>query len=547
MKKLTSKIYRAVAVMMVFFMASCGTDFLDINTDPNNPAEASLSLLLPSAQVAAGFWTARDVQEHASVFVQHYYSLAMSTYQVPGSVFSNNFSGLFADALKDTQSVIDQGTAEEVYGYVGMAKVMKAYLYMVTVDLWGDVPYTEGLRGETILFPAYDEDVSIYNNLISLVDEAKVDLQTAIDNGESPATSDLVYGGDYELWIKAANTIKLRMLLNTRLVDEARARTGIEALIAEDNLISDNSEDFEFNFGPNLAPLNHHPIYQQDYLPGGKTFYQSNYFMYHLIAKDDPRLPFYIFRQGSDADLDFQTTPCSQRTDCVYGWLGGQTPSNGLAALGAAADGYIGRDHGDPSGIPGDNAVRATFGVYPIGGSYDQGVGGGERRFDRSHGTGAGVIPWMTNYMRAFMLAEAALTLGTPGDAKALLIEGVEASFEKVEDFGLANDPTNAEAMDADAVVDYIGAIEDDFDGFASANLRLNLVITEKYFASFGNGIEAYTDFRRTGMPSNLPPSLAPTGPYPVRLPYPPSELSANPNAPSPVPLVSEPIFWDVN
>lgn len=547
MKKLMSKIYKATAIIMVFFMASCGSDFLDINTDPNNPAEASLSLLLPASQVAAGFWTARDVQEHTSVFVQHYYSLAMSTYQVPGSVFSNSFQGFFADALKDTQSTIDQGTEEELFGYVGMAKVMKAYLYMVTVDLWGDVPYVEGLRGETILFPKFDDDAAIYEALIALIDEAKVDLQTAIDNDESPVGSDLIYGGDYELWIKAANTIKLRMLLNTRLVDESRARSGIEALIAEDNMISDNSEDFQFNFGPNLAPINHHPVYQQDYLPGAKTFYQSNYFMYHLIAKDDPRLPFYIFRQGSDDDLDFQTTPCSQRTDCVYGWLGGQTPSNGLPALGAAADGYIGRDHGDPSGLPGDNAIRATFGVYPIGGSYDQGAGAGERRFDQNHGTGAGVIPWVTNYMRAFMLAEAALTLNTPGDAKVLMMEGIEASFDKVEAFGLANDPENAVAISAAAKAGYMAARGSEYDAAPSANLRLNLVITEKYFASFGNGIEAYTDFRRTGMPSNLPASLAPTGPYPVRLPYPPTELSANPNAPSPVPLVSEPIFWDVN
>lgn len=547
MKKYMNRLTKAGIAMLTFFAMSCGSDFLDINTDPNNPSQASLNLLLPAAQVSAGFWTARTAQENASTFIQHYTRLNPSTYNIQGANFANDYDGLFAQSLKDLQTIIKQSDDLGFKGYGGMAKVLKAYIYMTLVDTWGDVPFSEALQGETILFPKYEDDAAVYDKVISLVDEAKADLQAAIAANESPVTSDMIYAGNFSKWIKAANTLKLRLLLNIRLVDAARSKAGIEALIAENNFITSNADDFQFSFGANVSPMNQHPIYQQEYIPGSKTQYMNNYFMYHLIAKNDPRLPYYIFRQGEDADLDFQTQPCSQRSDCVYGWLGGMEPTNGLPPLGAAADGYIGRDHGDPSGIPGDNTIRATFGVYPIGGSYDVGPGGGERRFDRGHGTGAGIVPWLTNFHRSFMLAEAALTLGTPGDPLSLVLDGIEDSFAKVEAFGLSVDPTNAEPMDAQDVADYLDAVSDRYTAATTDTQRLNVVITEKFFASFGNGFESYTDYRRTGMPNDLPAALAPSGPFPLRLPYPPGELSSNPNAPNPVPLVSEPVFWDAN
>lgn len=547
MKALTNKLTKTGVVLLTVFTMSCGSDFLDINKDPNNPSTASLNLLVPAAQVSAGFWTARDAQEDASIFVQHYYSLAASTYNIQGSLYSNDFNSFFSQSLKDFQTIINQGGDLGFSGYVGISKVMKAYLFMILVDTWGDVPYTEALQGENILFPHYEDDAVVYDFIIELVDDAKADIQTAIDNNEAPVSADLIYGGSYSNWLKAANTLKLRLLLNIRLVDGNRATSGIEALIEEDNFIDSNNDDFQFDFGSSVSPMNQHPVYQQEYIPGSKTHYMNNYFMYHLIAKEDPRLPFYIFRQGADADLDFQTQPCSQRSDCVYGWLGGMEPANGLPALGAEANGFIGRDHGDPSGIPGDNTIRATFGVYPIGGSYDRGPSGGERRFDSGHGTGAGIVPWLTNFHRAFMLAESALTLGTPGDPRELMLEGITASFDKVEDFGLSVDPNNAVAMDTQAIIDYLATAGNSYDAATNDVQRLNVIMTEKYFAGFGNGFESYTDFRRTGMPNNLPTGLAPSGPFPLRLPYPPGELTSNPNAPSPVPLVTEPIFWDAN
>ncbi len=534
------------SLMMV--SVSCDKEFLDINEDPNNPTSASLDLLLPAAQIGNAFWTSRSVQRHASIFVRQYYNLGPSTYNIQGSAYGNDWNAMYRDALNDFKNVRIQAEELGLTGYAGISKVHTAFIYSILVDLWGDVPFSQALQGAENTTPKFDQGSDVYNALLSMLDDAKVDLQSAIDNGEVGITSDVIYGASstqYNKWIKAANTLKLRLLLNLRLVDEATSKAGITTLINENNFIDSNGDDFQFQFSSGIAPMNQHPIFQQEYISGSKNAYMSNYFMYNLISKADPRLKYYIFRQGADGLVTFQTQPCATRSDCEYGWLGNDTPSNGLPALGAAADGYIGRDHGDPSGIPGDNTIRATFGVYPIGGSFDDGSQGD--RTPTSGGKGAGISIFETNFNRAFMLAEAALTLGVAGDVTALLEEGIRASISKVMTFGAnvdgaavaAGSPPTSVEVDA-----YVDARIADYTAATTDSERLDIIIKEMYYANFGNGIVAYNAFRRTGFPSDLPTAMAPNGPFPNRFPYTPGELSSNPNAPNPAPTVAEKIFW---
>ena len=527
-----------ILTFSVFVLASCGDDWLDINQDPNNPQEGTLSLILPAAQVSKAFRMTRDINKNTMVFSRMVYDLSESQYTQDPTTYSNDYDGLFANALKEMQEVIDQGTALEAWNYVGVAKITKAHTYAVMVDLWGNIPFNDALSGEEERTPDFTDAGEIYNSLIALIDEGIADLDK-----ESSLTSvdgDLVYGGDLDQWEMAANTLKLKLYLNLRLVDAAAATAGINDLLANAELITDNDDDYSFTFGSSLTPNNRHPMYQIEYIEGAKDVYMSHYFMYNLIKKEDPRLPFYIYRQGSDDELDFETTPCSNRTDCVYGLLSDTD-------LGEAGEGYLGRDHGDPSGIPGDNEIRATYGVYPIGGLYDDNAR--EETEQGDGGAGAGIIPYLTNAMRAFMLAEAKLTLsGISGGetVETYFEEGIRASMASVESLGLSLD-TDAEAMDSDAIDAYVTARLDEYAAASDNNLKLNVLIKEKYYAQFGNGMEVFTDLRRTGFPGDLPASLAPAAPFPLRLPYSITELNTNPNAPSPPPALDSPLFWDVN
>jgi hypothetical protein len=534
-----NKIYRYITCIACAVGISACDEFLDVNQNPNNPSAAKIDLLFPNAIVEAGFWTSRTQNENAEIFARHFYNLNESTYNIQGNLTDTEFNQIYADPLKDFAQVIKQAEEQELSGYAGTSKVMTAYLFSVLVDLWGDVPYFDALQGETVLNAKFDSGEEIYDDLLLKLDAAIVDLEAADEEGEQ-ISGDLIYNGDFTKWIRAANTLKLKLLLNMRLKDAAKAKAGIEALITGDMLIETNNQDFDFQFGSSISPVNQHPVYQQEYVAGAKGFYMSNYLMYNMLVKEDPRIRYYIYRQGENDELDFQTEPCSQRTDCIY-WPQLKNLPGGMG------DGYIGREHGDPSGLPGDNKLRATFGVYPIGGSYDD-----DSRAERivTSSTGEGLAPWITNAMTKFMLAEAALILGTPGDPKALMVEGIEASMAKVTEFGAAIDedaPSPSDPDLLDEIDNYIASIEDNYDAATNDLQRLDVIIGEKYYAQYGNGVESYNDLRRTGFPSDLPQSLSPSGPFPVRFPLGPTELTSNPNAPNPAPLVSEPIFWDVD
>jgi hypothetical protein len=140
----------------------------------------------------------------------------------------------------------------------------------------------------------------------------------------------------------------------------------------------------------------------------------------------------------------------------------------------------------------------------------------------------------LTNFQVQFILAEAALVLGTPGDPNAYYQAGIRASMLKAGmtvaeiDNYFATNPT---------VVTLGGTNEE----------KRQQILLQKYIAWVGNAIEAYNDWRRTGYPV-LPLPQNPVGDNPnvtpKRLPYTPNELTRNPNAPNPRPKTDVKVWW---
>jgi hypothetical protein len=132
-------------------------------------------------------------------------------------------------------------------------------------------------------------------------------------------------------------------------------------------------------------------------------------------------------------------------------------------------------------------------------------------------GLGAGISPiWLSSFTN-FLEAEAALSLGLTdnGTARAQLQAGVTASINKVTAFpaSIGVTPSATYAANAAQITAYINLVLAQYDAAATTADQLNVVETEYYIALWGNGIEAYNNLRRTGMPTNL--QLAVTTPNP--------------------------------
>ncbi|MEM8568034.1 MAG: SusD/RagB family nutrient-binding outer membrane lipoprotein [Bacteroidota bacterium] len=543
MKKLIKKQLILLIAILIF---GCSDSFLDINEDPNQSAIGVPSLLLTYAQANLGAELVSDIGFGGSVYARQRYGLAASTYAITGATYQSDWNSLYAGTLRDLNQVRQIGEETNNLGYVGISKVLSGYTFHVLVDYFGDIPFSEALNGEVNLSPVFEDDADVYDAILNLLDDAIVNLDSA-NAQDLFVDGDIMLGGDFDSWIEVANTLKLKMYLNISNVDAARARDGINEVLADGRIIDAVDEDFQLQFTSDQVPIGRHMWYQSEYDTG--PGYLDNFLMLTLASLNDPRIRYYVYRQSTYDELDFQTTPCSGRT-------AEQCPTwTQLQALGLN---YTGRDHGDPSGLPGDDDLVSVVGLYPSGGKYDDSsyrtVNGNSGVAANRGAEGAGISPIFTSSMTHFMLAEAALNIPgvtTPLTASEHFEAGMVDSFDKVREFALSsieadevNEFETDNGIDYEALADtYVAARLSQFDT-ASDDDRMNLLMTQKALASWGNGVEPYTDLRRTGFPL-YPASLAPQGPFPVRVLLPDSEIAGNANAPSTRPSQAEPIFWD--
>lgn len=517
---------------LLLAVASCN-DFVSINDDPNNPTTPVLELLLPATQVSMT-GSLRDVNEGTSILMQHLYIATLSRNFQDGTDYQQSWNALYTQVLKDTEVIIREGTRLQRWDYVSIAKLQKAYIYSLMVDLWGDIPYTDASQGLTASDPAFESGAVIYDKLFALIDEALADAGKGNFNIQ-PATADIIYRGDKTLWIRMGNSLKLKLFNQIRLVQPDKAKAGIAALLtANAPLITTNAQDFAFRFGNTETPANRHPWHRTEY-QATKRYYMSQNFMERLFGTDDVRMRYYFYRQSANYTVGFTPT----------------------------GNGYFGRYTGDATASPNDQSLRSAPGVYPAGGLYDaapinnltaanvlvtnSGATATPKLVINTDGSGAGVLPFITNAMVKFILAEAALTLGTAGDPKQLFQDGITANLNSINTIATSGG-NSAPALATATVTAFVANRTAQYDA-ASAAGKLSAVMTQKYIALYGNGIEAYNDYRRTDLPV-LPAPIAPLNVFPLRLTYSVTELSTNATVSEKAAQLQTaqqitPVFWD--
>ena len=204
----------AIIITIVWLLPSCN---LDINDDPNNPTTAELFELLPTAEVGLIGPFSDLVNAITSSVVQTRVSTRHDNFNVARATIDGLWTqDLYSGGLKDLEEIIRLGTETENFHYTGIAKIFKAYIFSMMVDVWDDIPYTDAFQ-PGLSEIRYDGGAAIYDNLFILIDEGIADLDKT--SNLSPGSDDLIFGGDLDKWKKTGETLKLKMLIQIRLVD----------------------------------------------------------------------------------------------------------------------------------------------------------------------------------------------------------------------------------------------------------------------------------------------------------------------------------------
>ncbi len=550
------KILALLFVGLALFSNSCIIEELDKNLE--NPNEVSLdqldvNLLLNKAQLEfSSFYEnanypAMELSRMVALTGGDFYNIA---YQ------PQSFNALWFDAyqgvLVQLETLLGRAEAQGLTLHSGIAKVMKAYVLLTLVDLFGDVPYSQALKGAEgpeAFNPAADDDKDVYNAALEILDAAISDL----DKTPPPLTPrDIFYNGDRAKWKALANTLKLKAYINLRLTD-ATVKGKIESLLTQD-LIDTDAEEFTYKWSTASVPIRaRHPLYRQMYRAtgGDAAGYLNNYYML-VCYKDprkgveDPRWRYYFYRQVGSIAKALEDEP--ESIPCVFQPRPAHYPVD--VPFCAFDPGFFGRDHGDDSGIPPDGRALTCFGVYPAGGRADTNKDDPNYQGLSQQGqgaNGAGISPiWMASFTE-FLKAEAALMLGTPGDPKALMESGIRKSIARVRSFAASKGqslPAGLEPNEAD----YLNAVLALYDNAATQDDKLDVIMREYYVALWGNGIEAYNMYRRTGKPRGIQPMLSVNpGTFIRSFIYPADYVNLNSSARQKNIGGFNPVFWDNN
>ncbi|MEI6434548.1 MAG: SusD/RagB family nutrient-binding outer membrane lipoprotein [Bacteroidota bacterium] len=474
MKNFFEKIFFFLILMV--FALSCKKNLTELNVNPNDPLTTNPNYLFRYAlQQGMGNYNS-DVTVHQWNIENWIMFMAARGGPEPGKEYimpsgkDDLWNEQYSNALSNTQAIINLiGDDPESVNLVAAAMIWKVYLFQRITDLWGEVPYSEALKGisELNLSPAYDQQKNIYYDMLA-------NLKSAVemfDEGKPffEPDADLIYQGDKNKWIAFANSLRLRIATHINQVDFAKYQEVLQELNGQPT-ISSNPKSAVFPYNTVFK----NPLYETMFR--GESVVQNNpskFLADLLLNSGDPRIK-----------LILQKAPLSILP--IF------PAYNGVPNLVANNDPIWNNYNKD-----GDWGDISRIGLW----------------FLRNETPG--VI--MSYSEVCFLKAEAALHGLLPGDPDEMVKEGIRADVAFYQLFG-----GSAFAIPDQEINDYLASLP---------TADIEQLITQKWISFvFRNGFEAWVDYRRTGYPVLLDYYGNPANPAqaPVRMTYPYREYTLN-------------------
>ncbi len=492
----------------------CKKSYLDINTNPNSLPSATPAFVITNAlnttassmvliNETGSYWSGQWTQSSSYIL-----NPATFTYNFTNADF-NYWDGMYRN-LEDYQYVINNAEANGQKYFKGPAKVMKAFVFQALVDMYGNIPYSDALKGGGSLAPKFDDQKAVYEDLIKLLDDAIVDLK-ANAFASSFASTDIVFKGNTGKWVRFANSLKLRILMHqARMAGrDAYITTEINKIVTEGSGFITGQEVSSGGSSFYLATAGKtNPVYDRwGYDANGAQRSLGRY----------PRPTKFLF----DVLITSNDTFRLKRIAYAKGGENGNTP--GVSTQPEVISNYV----GVPFGVASGYTAPASSWIGPsliVKGEYNR--------------------PYilMTAAEIQFLLAEAkqrfpAVTLS--GSAQSYYEEGVKQSFRVL---GVADAANNANTLLTSGIADA--------DWTASTD-KLRAIAIQKWLALTNfNGLEAWTEYRRTKLPVTPQANTVTSTDRPLRLFYPDTETGsngANVAAQGTIDVFKTKIFWDVN
>lgn len=454
-----------LALVSLLGLSSC-SKFGDTNVSPNGATTPVTSALLTNVQTyiaadavgsSSATATAPQFTFLTPYYVQHYSQIQYPDNQLyPTSGVS--WDAYYAVALEDLQNIINTcekspdpvALAGNTVNQIQIAKILKAYYFSVLTDKYGDIPYSQALKGSLAI--SYDKQQDVYTDLFKQLKAAIAAFQST----GSAIKGDIIYSGNIANWKRFANSLRLSLAMRLSKVDPVTGKAEfMSALNDPAGLIDANSSNFKvaypggsFNF----------PLYN---LTTASVFAIAKPLADKMNSYSDPR----VFAYGE-----------KNASNVVKGFPYGLNRTNAQSFIVSNPDYSLGY-------APAFKAQNSTAQVF----------------------TAAYVD---------LLRAEGAITYASGENAFNMTKKSVQDSWAQWNVTG-----------DVDAYLTTIGV--------SAASTPVAKIQEQMWIALFGSEMNAFNEWRRTGVPALTPAPDAtnPSKKIPRRFPYPLTEPNVNGNA----------------
>ncbi|SJZ68450.1 SusD/RagB family nutrient-binding outer membrane lipoprotein [Sediminibacterium ginsengisoli] len=466
-------------ILLPAFLAAAGCNKFpeNINVNPNlptNPTNAQLltsainqlpvTLEAPTPILYAQHWSEKPFPDNSRYLTVNF-----------------DFYGLYAGPLENLQTILNTKTFNVNDGsqanQLAVARILKAFFFWHATDRWGDIPYSQALKGKDNFTPKYDAQKDIYYDLMKELKEAAAQ----IDNGNA-VKGDILYNGNMANWKRFANSIRMLMALRLSKIDPTKGQAEFVDANAG-GVFTDNSQSAVF---VHLNDANNQNYWYYVTNPKGQNrpwYWASKTIVDNMNPLKDPRLKIFA-----------DTTSTGTYNGVPYG-----VDANTAAAIPSASVSFIG--------------VHTRTQNAPC---------------------------YITTYPQVlFALAEAAKIGWINGgdvEAAAKYNAGIENSVRQWVriSFQAYNDKTDNQV---EKVV-YSATDKGDTTGLGAYMARpevaynatnaLSQIGTQRWLHLYANGYEAWAEWRRTGFPALTPAPNNGGTPIPRRQAYPLKEQNIN-------------------
>ncbi|QXP64014.1 SusD/RagB family nutrient-binding outer membrane lipoprotein [Polaribacter sp. HaHaR_3_91] len=490
-------------IIIMFTLSACDDGFEELNVNPTKPVQLDPSTKFTYVQIYTGgssyvaylFWNIIHLMQN----VQHLNNTSYASFLYKEGNTHWLFEEQFSTTVKniaDLEAQLELSTEPTATMDLAITKVQKVLIFSRITDVYGDIPYSEAGKGflEGIRFPKYDQQSAIYADMLLSLESATATLSAG--GTSSFGSADLMFSGDVAKWNKFANSLMLRLALRMVKVDEAAAKSW--ATKAIDGGVMTSNEDIayiQYENSANDGGPNVNPLTKGFTSRASTQVKISKTFMDFMKTRNDPRVS--VLASTVDGNTDF--------------------------AL------QFGQDINDET--RGEANSKPNINIF--GGS-------GTVIYDAP-------FFFQTYAEVEFMLAESAERWGLAGGSSNVETHynaGVTAAMQYLSMYGSAADITTTQ------INDYLSA-----NPFVPTQ-ALKMINEQYWVATFGNGLETFSNWKRSGYPELVPANVAATltnGEIPRRLPYPASEkLNNSTNVEAAIAvqggdLLTTRMWWDKN